>query len=173
MVPEHWWCWKGNRGHLVIMTLSLSPYCLCIISSIRAAIIDSPLMLMLWIWSVDGQILSHVVFWAWHLRKGMSTVWDSSQIAEWLQLSLGDSLDKSNQAALTTAIYKGWGSQKDFFLSLFGELNYYVASYRGQLDLAHAHTAFPVNPHTHLQGCRTAPTRSNRDSLAYNVTKNV
>lgn len=54
----------GDIGHLVIMTFSFYLYCPCIIGSIRAEIIDSPFMLMLWIWSVDKQILNNVVFWA-------------------------------------------------------------------------------------------------------------
>lgn len=35
---------------------------------------DSPFMLMLWIWSVDRQILSHVVFRAWHLKWNEESV---------------------------------------------------------------------------------------------------
>lgn len=46
------------------MTFFARLYCLCIISSIGAEIIDSPFMLMVWIWSVDKQILSRVAFQA-------------------------------------------------------------------------------------------------------------
>lgn len=81
-------CWKGDIGHLVIMTSSLCLYCLCIICSIRAEIIDFPFMQMLWIWSVPEQILSHVVFRAWHLKRNEEIVQyqsDSRMFLLWLQ----------------------------------------------------------------------------------------
>lgn len=89
----------GYIGHLVIMTFSFSLYCPCIISSIRAEIIDSPFMLMLWIWSVDKQILSNVVFWAWHLKWSEESVRFQSD-SRMFCLSLSDSLGKRRKATL-------------------------------------------------------------------------
>lgn len=84
--PVQWW-WKGDTGHLVIMTPSFCLYCPCIISSIRSGIIDSPFMLMVWIWSVEEQILNHVVFRAWHLKWNEESVRFQSDIRMFLALA--------------------------------------------------------------------------------------
>lgn len=96
MVVVHWWWWKGDIGHLVIMTSSFSIHCLCIISSIRADIIDSLFMLI-----VDlEQIPSHVVFWPWHLKWNEEGVRFKSDSRMFLLSGLSDSLAEHRHAHL-------------------------------------------------------------------------
>lgn len=78
---------KYQHVHLVIMTPSFCLYCPCIISSIKSGIIDSPFMLMVWIWSVEEQILNHVVFRAWHLKWNEESVRFQSDIRMFLALA--------------------------------------------------------------------------------------
>lgn len=148
MVQLHWWWWKGNIGHLVIMIPSFCLYCLCIISSIRAEIIDSPLMLMVWIWSKEGQILSHVVFRAWHLKWNEERVRfksDSRIFLLWAWWQSGveaPGFTYTNQ----TRQWKGTRPSGVFHHCLFRDPYYCVSTDGGKLDLTHACRALPINP---------------------------
>lgn len=151
MVVVHWWWWKGDIGHLVIMTSSCRLYCLCIISSIRAEIIDSPFMLIVWIWSVPEQILSHVVFRAWHLKWNEESVRfqsDSSRMfslrPQWQPWVAAAGCTCTNQ----TRQWTGTRPSDVFHHCLLRDLYYCVSTDGGKLDRTHACRALPINPPT-------------------------
>lgn len=160
MVLVHWWWWKRDIGHLVIMTPSFCLYCICIISSIRAEIIDSPFMLMVWIWSVEEQILSHVVFRAWHLKWREESVRfqsDSRMFLLWPQWQPW----VETPGCTCTNQARHWMVTRPsavFHHCLFRDLYYCVSTDGGKLDRAETYQLIP--PPTKL--CEAPNTDSHR-----------
>lgn len=145
-----WYTGDGGSdiGHLVIMTLSFCLYCLCIISSIRAEIIDSPFMLIVWIWSVDEQILSHVVFRVWHLKWNEESVRFQSDSRMFLFWPQWQPWVEAPGCTCTNQSRHWMGRRPSdvFHHCLFRELYYCVSTDGGKLDRTHACRALPINP---------------------------
>lgn len=151
MVLVHWWWWKSDIGHLVIMTSSFCLYCLCIISSIRTEIIDFPFMLMLWIWSTEEQILSHVVFWLWHLKWNEESVRFQSESRMFLLWPQWQPWLEAPGCTYCTNQTRHWTRTipSDVFHHwLFRVLYYFVSTDGGKLDSTHACRVLPINPPT-------------------------